>query len=429
MSLKYKYITIVALIHLVLVIVVYHVLKDNLWWFIASEFLLLLSILLCVQLYKKLIRPIDLMKSGTDALRNADYTVQYLKTGSPEVDNLISVFNTMIEKLKSERVSTAEQGYFVQRMLDVSPLATIIFDFDARISMANRSAQQLLNLPRNYQGYSLGKFESPIIEAVLQQMDNTEPFVVALDGNNKYKCQIGDVVHQGFKRKYLMIDDLSKQILQSEKIAYGKIIRMMAHEVNNSIGAINSILDTVKSVGLSEEDEDLKDSLQIAMDRNQGLCDFVDRFASVLRLPKPILRPAPLNDILMKCHQLYALKAKEIGVNIELDLAKSSPVINLDATLMEQAISNILKNAIESPGASHIIISTSAAPIGFQIKDNGAGISADQESKLFTPFYSTKPTGQGVGLMLIREVLLQHNAKFSLKTDQSTGWTSFVVEF
>lgn len=369
------------------------------------------------------------MKSGTDVLRNADYTIQYLKTGSPDVDNLIQVFNTMIEKLKSERVSTAEQGYFVQRMLEVSPLATIIFDFDRRISLANMSAQRLLGLPRDAQGHYLDNYPSPIVSEVIRHMDDDEPFVIALDGNNKYKCQIGDVVHQGFKRKFLMIDDLSKQMLQTEKNAYGKIIRMMAHEVNNSIGAINSILDTVKDVGLSEEDQDLKESLQVAMDRNKGLCDFVDRYASVLRLPKPILKPTPLNDILMKCHQLYAHKAKELGVAITLDLDNRNPIPLLDATLMEQAISNILKNAIESPGAYQIKVSSSSAPVGFQIIDNGAGISPEQESQLFTPFYSTKPNGQGVGLMLIREVLVQHKAKYSLRTDRDSGWTCFGVEF
>ena len=97
---------------------------------------------------------------------------------------------------------------------------------------------------------------------------------------------------------------------------------------------------------------------------------------------------------------------------------------------MQQAISNIIKNAIESIHKDgDIKISCSEYPKMLVISDNGAGIKPENESKLFTPFFSTKATGQGVGLMLIREILINHNTQFSLTTNRETGWTSFRVVF
>lgn len=121
-------------------------------------------------------------------------------------------------------------------------------------------------------------------------------------------------------------------------------------------------------------------------------------------------------------------KASAQEIEISFDLPKDELCIHADPILLEQAISNMIKNAIESIQEDGTIrISCDSNPVSFKISDNGAGISAETESKLFTPFYSTKTTGQGVGLMLIRDILQSHQAEFSLSTDHKSGWTTFEV--
>lgn len=429
MSLKFKYIFFIGILHVILVVLIYQLLQDRKLWFIASEVLVLFSLYLSYLLYKAFIRPLDLMQTGTDAIADADFSIKYTKTGSKEMDKLVHVFNEMIEKLRLERTSMAEQSYFIQNLIEVTPLGIIIMDFDGNISNINPRAKQILNIDNKAIGKNLTDYPSELVSKVLEIGINTSK-VIILNGIDKYKCQINEVVHQGFRRKFIIIDDLSTELLQSEKDAYGRIIRMMAHEVNNSMGAINSILDSVVEFGFqTEENADLKESLLIAKKRNVGLSQFMANYASILRLPKPNLKRIDLVELLQKSGQLYVPIAQKQSIEIQFELSNEPIYIQADHVMLEQAISNMLKNSIESIEENGIVkIISNNTYSGFTIADNGVGISPDIEAELFSPFFSTKPTGQGVGLMLIRDILHHHNAEFSLKT-AADRWTNFEVHF
>ena len=430
MSLKFKYILFIGVLHSILILLTYLLLLEKKWFFLLSEVLVIFSLFLSYLLYKSFIRPIDLMQSGTDAIADADFSIKYIKTGSNEIDKLVAVFNKMIDQLRKERISVTEQSYFTQKLIEVSNTGIVIMDFDGMISNINPAAQKILHIDSNWQGKRINDFSSPLLNAVVLE-SNKKNAVISISGVDKYKFQSDDIVHQGFKRKFLMIDDLSKEMLQSEKEAFGKIIRMMAHEVNNSMGAINSIIDTVMEYGLQEKkDIELKESLQIAKERNLGLRDFMANYASILRLPAPQKTKINLSELLQKSGKLFRPIAKEKDISIEFEMSQTPVAIHADPILLEQAISNILKNAIESIDSDgDIKIKCTDHPAEFIISDNGVGISPKIQRKIFTPFFSTKPTGQGVGLMLVREILTEHQTQFSLKTDPITGWTHFTVTF
>ena len=370
------------------------------------------------------------MQSGTDAILDADFSIQYVRTGSKEIDKLVNVYNEMINRLRIEKTAMSEQSYFIQKLIEVSPLGMIIMDFDGQISNINPSAQKILSIPADSKGELLQAFDNPVVTEILKVKENSSK-VISVSGIDKYKCQVNEVIHQGFKRKFILIDDLSRELLETEKEAYGKVIRMMAHEVNNSMGAINSILDTVVEFGLSrEEDLELKESLLIARKRNEGLSSFMANYASILRLPTADLKKINLSLLLKKTGQLFVPKANENNIKITFDIPIHQTTVNGDEVLLEQAISNMIKNAIESIGENgEVKISCSENPLGFTISDNGAGIEDKHAQKLFTPFFSTKTTGQGVGLMLIRDILQSHKTEFTLSTDKESGWTNFQVLF
>ncbi len=370
------------------------------------------------------------MQSGTDAIADGDFSIKYLRTGSKEVDKLVDVFNHMIDTLRTERTHMSEQSYFIQNLLDVTPTGIVIMDIDGMLSYVNPSAQKILEIPPIYEGKEITAFKSELISKITE-LEIEQSRMISINGVEKYKCQATDVIHQGFKRRFVLIDDLTNEILQSEKDAYGRIIRMMAHEVNNSMGAINSILDTVVEYGFKDDHEpELKSSLLMAMDRNTGLANFMDNYASILRLPSPSKYNLDLSKLLTRCGQLYIPAANEKDIAIEFDIPDQPIMLSADPILLEQAISNIIKNAIESiEEDGDIIIACTASPVGFSISDNGKGVSSEVAQKLFTPFFSTKTTGQGVGLILVRDILQSHDAKYTLKTDTDTKWTTFEVTF
>lgn len=370
------------------------------------------------------------MQSGTDAIADKDFSVKYLKTGSSEVDHLVDVYNKMIETLRGERTRLSEQSYFIQKLIEVTPIGIIILDYDGLISNMNISAKKQLGIKPSEEtiGKNLKDYPSEI-SVLASQLNSGESSIVSINSLEKYKVQSNEVIHQGFKRKFILIDDLSSELLKTEKEAYGTIIRMMAHEVNNSMGAINSILDTVIEFGFEGQgDQELKESLEIARKRNVGLSHFMDNYASLLRLPEPVMQKIDLASLLKKVGKLFVHNAKEKNITISFDLPNRDLPIVADAVLLEQAISNIIKNAIESIEQNgEIKISSTVSPITFTISDNGPEISDKVAQRLFTPFFSTKTTGQGVGLMLVRDILQSHNASFHLETDRETGLTNFRV--
>lgn len=431
MSLKFRFFLFIGLLHILLVYLSYQALIDRKWIFLGVEFLILISLYFSYLLYKGFIKPIELMQSGTDAIADADFNIKYVNTGSIEIDKLVNVYNNMIDRLRVERTKMSEQSYFIQNLIEVTPLGIIILDYDGKVSNINPAAKNILKINQNIIGSRLSNKHSELLKRILT-IEHDEPTMISINGNDKYKCQVTEIMHQGFRRKFILVDNLSREILKSEKDAYGRIIRMMAHEVNNSMGAINSILDTVIEFGFEEknQDDELKESLEIAKERNQGLSQFVANYASILRLPPPQNRKIDLSQLLKKSSQLFYPIAKEKGITLTLEHKLNPITLLADPILLEQAISNILKNAIESIEANgEIKIKSTDFPKGFIISDNGPGIADNDEVNLFTPFYSTKPTGQGVGLMLVRDILNGHKATFTLKTNHQTGWTEFKVVF
>lgn len=431
MSLKFKYIFFITVIHIALLVVIYYLLKDKLWYFLASEVLVFMSYFIGILLYGSFIRPHRLLKSGTDAIADKDFSVKYIKTGSSEVDALVDVYNNMIDTLRTERVKISEQSFFIQKLIEVTPIGIIIMDYDGLIANINPAARQHLNLDIHKQviGTNLSSHQSQFSQ-ILQEQVIRESKIVSENGMEKYKVQINEVIHQGFKRKFILIDDLSKELIQSEKDAFGRIIRMMAHEVNNSMGAINSILDSVIEFGYDTNDDLVRESLEVAKNRNVGLASFMANYASLLRLPPPVKKTLDLGELLRKAAQLFFQKAKEHDIKFNFNFPSDTVNLHADTVLLEQAVSNMIKNSIESIGSvGEIIISCQESPLQFTISDNGKGISDEAASNLFKPFYSTKMTGQGVGLMLIKDVLHSHEATFKLYTDSTSGWTHFEVRF
>jgi signal transduction histidine kinase len=156
---------------------------------------------------------------------------------------------------------------------------------------------------------------------------------------------------------------------------------------------------------------------------------FITNFADVVKIPEPQLEEVHLNDRVVACKIFMENLCQHRDIDLQLDLCEENPLVSMDTSLFEQVIINIIKNATESIDThGKVIIRTSSAPLMLEIGDTGRGISKEVESKLFSPFFSTKPNGQGIGLIFIREVLMKHGCTFSLRTYQD-GITRFKIFF
>jgi Signal transduction histidine kinase regulating C4-dicarboxylate transport system len=154
---------------------------------------------------------------------------------------------------------------------------------------------------------------------------------------------------------------------------------------------------------------------------------FMQNFSNVVKLPLPEKEKMYLNESVMVVIESFSsvLKEKKIGIEVRLD--SSSPIISADRSQMEQVFANIIKNSIEAVGSKgEIRVSTKNNPVIVYFEDNGTGLSKKVSEKIFTPFFSTKPGGQGIGLTLAQEILTNHGFSFSFRNKESVG-TDFII--
>jgi two-component system, NtrC family, nitrogen regulation sensor histidine kinase NtrY len=420
MKLSTKFILFIIVIHAVTIALSFYIFRENKLIFIASEFFIVISLMICWSLYTELIAPLNLLTTGIDALHDKDFTIKFVETGRYEMDKLIGVYNAMLDQLRTERTVQQEQYFFLDKLIQTSPTGILILDFDENIYDLNPKALSILNLDKEeLKGRPLSIFNDLLIKAI-EKLDKGASTTVNTEGGKKFKIQKSAFIDRGFQRIFVMIEELTTEIFEAEKQAYAKVIRMMAHEVNNSIGAVNSILDTTYKM---EQDADVTNALKIAIERNDHLNYFMRNFADVIRLPEPRKEAFDIAILVKNVATLMEYKAKEKGVLFEYELPNDPLSILADLGQIEQVLINIVKNAIEAQDKTSgiILFKLNKDKRELLIIDNGKGISKDVEPMLFSPFFTNKNGGQGIGLTLIREVLTNHGFAFSLKTENTEG--------
>ena len=427
MKLRTKYILFVAILHLVTLVLTFFIFRDHPIFFIAAELLILVSVFFAWQLYRELIQPLKTLLQGTEAIRDRDFNIKFLPTGKFEMDQLISVYNAMMDQLRQERLQQEQQHFFLEKLIYTSPTGIIILDYDQNIQQLNPRALQLLGVTEQaILRKAIHELANPVLQEI-SKLQSGESKTIHLNGAETFKLQKSHFIDRGFARYFVMIEELTAEILAAEKKAYGKVIRMMAHEVNNTIGPVNSILQS--TLQTQQNSANINNALQVAVDRNNSLNTFMRNFADVVRLPVPNKKTVNLHQLIEQLSQLMLLKAGEKQINFQFELSNDPLLINADVQQMELVLINIIKNAIEAiEEKGTVIFITNANPKQLIIRDTGKGISNLVSGQLFTPFFSTKSDGQGIGLTVVKEILIEHGFVFHLAT-LPAGNTDFSILF
>lgn len=432
MKISTKYFLFIGIVHLIPLVLSFFIFQDNKLIFILSEVFLLISLYFAYSLYQDFIQPLKMLMTGVEAIKDQDFNVKFLESGKYEMDQLIGVYNKMIDKLREERTLQQQQHFFLDKLVHTSPTGIIILDYDGKVNSLNPKAKTILGLSSNHtlKGTALRDISHPLISQILK-LEVDEASVIKTNGIETFKCHKAQFIDRGFPQQFVMIEEMTKEILLTEKRAYGKAIRMMAHEVNNSTGPINAILNT--AIGyfnqLKKQDQALlKENLEVAITRNERLTEFMRNFAEVVKIPLPSKEWYGINHLVQQITTLLHSKIQEKGIDLKLFLDESAPIGFFDVNQLEQVLLNVVKNSIEAcDNGGTIIVETRSRPKSIVIKDNGMGINSDQEAMLFTPFFSSKEQGQGIGLTLSREILLNHGFVFYLRTEKD-GWTTFRIK-
>ena len=407
--------------------------KSNLKMFLFIEGITILCIILFVLFHNMLLKPFRTIINGMDLLKQQDFSSRLRPVGHTETNRLVEVFNKMLEQLKEERLHVREQNRFLDLLIQASPLGLIILDYDDRINQINPAGLRLLNLDSIDAVIGKKLDESGIeIGKSLAALKSNEYIVLRISGITHYRCIRSPFIDRGFPRHFILIEELTHEVLKIEKKSYENIIRMMAHEVNNSVAAVSSTLTVISDTLKQHENNELSDVLpavEASNERCNHLNMFITNFANVVKIPLPMLSTTDLNNLARSVETLCSLECHNRNIRLSLILPENPVILKADSIQIEQALINLIKNAYESiQSDGEIRIITQSFPPQLIVEDTGPGISEEIKEKLFTPFFSTKPHGQGIGLMFVREVLLNHKCKFKFNTDDD-GITRFCISF
>lgn len=431
MKLKSFFFILAFLLIAVWIILLFVATQENGWKFYLIEGIVTFSLFYLIYFYRKVVKPLNSIAGGMDLLQAQDFSSRLSPVGQREADRIVSIFNRMMNQLKEERLRLREQNHFLDLLISVSPMGVIILTLDERISMANKAALEFLDegTEEDIMNKTMDELSGSLAEE-LNRIPKDTTVTIRLSDSRIYRCSRLSFIDRGFAHPFYLIESLTSEVMKAEKKAYEKVIRMIAHEVNNSVAGITSTLDTIDDALQTIDDtEDIREVMKVCVERSYSMSRFITNFADVVKIPEPQKEEVHLNDRVTACKIFMENLCQNREIDLHLELCEENPVVSMDTSLFEQVLINIIKNATESIDTNgKIFIRTSASPLMLEIGDTGKGISKEVETKLFTPFFSTKPNGQGIGLIFIREVLMKHGYTFSLRT-YPDGITRFRICF
>ncbi len=370
---------------------------------------LALSLVSTIALYRSLALPMRAVRVGIDLLRSQDFASRLRTVGQKDADNFVGMFNSIMSHLKAHRLHNLEQENFLGALIEASPMGIAICSFDGEIIRSNPAF------------VTLG---SPQLTATLKSLDNDGQVTIRTDGTQVLRCSRRHFMNRGFQRPFYLVERLTDEIVKAETQIFHKIVRIIGHEVNNTLGGVVSVLETMSDI--HTDDADITAALSSCRNSCVALGRFVKGYSDVVKLPEAQLQNVDIVAML-KDIKSFVSETLPPDIILQLRLPAEPVIVSADPMLLQRVIINAVKNAAESIGKRHGTITLAAASHTLQIIDDGPGIDPTVAEHIFTPFFSTKHHDRGLGLMLIADILRKHHATFNLTTRD--GLTALTVTF
>ena len=393
-------------------------------WFIPVG----VGIMATMTVFRGIYIPQSAVARGMELIKSQDYNNRLVKVGEPNADRIVVLFNSLIDKLRAERLQNREQESLLKLLIDASPMGVVMLDFNNDITLVNSSFQKIVNVSdqESLVGKNIKEIKGDITKEMLEVPLGKSGII--RKGNFKiYRCYHLNFIQEGFKREFYLLESLTDEIMKAERAAYEKVIRTISHEVNNSMGGVRSVLELTGEV---TADPEIKKVIESCENRCEKMCSFIQDYAEVVKLPEPLLTRFDLASEISKMIPFLQQMLPD-GIELEYNFISGDFPVTADDGQIQQVILNIVKNAIESisgKGKIKINLYSDSRGTSLEISNNGLPISEEIGKQLFTPFFTTKPDGKGIGLTFIREVLKRHNADYSLQTGKD-GITVFNIIF
>jgi two-component system, NtrC family, nitrogen regulation sensor histidine kinase NtrY len=361
---------------------------------------------------QQILYPINTASNLLEALREGDYTLR--ATERPGAfGTLVNRVNALSETLKSERLRAEEAGALLNKVLDEVDVAVLAFDESGILRLANSSAMALFRMSSRDIG-TASAHSLDLSEFLGGSAERVEPHGFP-GGQGRFEVHRRTFRDRGREHQMLVMSDMTRALREEERGAWQRLIRVLGHELNNSLTPIRSMAQSLggilaRSPRASDWEDDMRDGLATIGDRAGGLSRFMTAYATLARLPPPKLAPTELAPLLRRAAKFDPRKAAEVIDGGDINLS-------LDADQIEQVLINLVKNAVEAALVTHGNVQLRwqirSKDVLVEILDEGTGLA--NTDNLFVPFFTTKPGGSGIGLVLARQIVEAHGGLLNLK--------------
>jgi PAS domain S-box-containing protein len=364
-------------------------------------------------LRERVVRPLQTLSNMLAALREGDYSIR--ARGAEREDALglaLLESNLLGETLRAQRLGAMEATALLRTVMAEIDVAVFAFDETGRVRLVNRAGERLLGQPAEW---LLGRDAGQVgLERFLKRDAPRTVDAAFPGGSGRWEVRRGAFRQDGKPHRLLVLADVSKTLREEELQAWQRIVRVLSHEINNSLAPIRSLVgtlqDRLRDAPATPSADDLRRGLSVIGSRSESLVRFMSSYAQLARLPAP--RKSRVNVAAL----VARVAALETRVPVRLE--ESPPVtINADADQLEQLLINLVRNAadasLETGGGVRVAWRSEEGALDLGVVDDGPGLASS--ANLFVPFFTTKPHGSGIGLVLCRQIAEAHGGALSLE--------------
>lgn len=345
-----------------------------------------------------------------DAVVNGDYSLRganSIRDGA--FGELIATINALANTMQRQRLQSEESQLLMLKVVDQIDVAIIAWNQNRQIQLINPAAKDLLGVHNKLdeQSGNFGSIPDSLIFAINMPTGTTDVKNITFEASQgRFRVHREHFISEGRTQSLLFITNVSNILRLEEQRAWRNLVRVLSHEINNSLTPLKSFSSTlIKQVELREQDAELKSELVEGMsvigDRAESLRDFVQSYHKIAQLPEPDKKKTDISELMHRLAKLFP--------QTEIRLEGSKAVVEIDAAQIEQVVINLIKNSIEASSETdpvEIVWKIEGSQLQIQIVDSGEGILNPEN--LFTPYYTTKVSGSGIGLVFCQQVIEAH---------------------